>query len=495
MEASFDPITRTQRLTSATGTRIAALVFLWGLLCAWCVHGFPPAVDLPAHAAQIQTLADVLRGRPAAAYYAWHVPVGYGLTTWLGVPIALVWNGATAARVLLWLALVLFPLAHAKLARALGHSGWVAILAAPMAFNVSYWFGFLPTVFAWPVVLFGWAVFVRRARTEDASLRGRIILVGVGLVILQSHLLAFAGYVVGLLALTFVTRGKRTAWDLVAAIVPAGLVSSSSLVIFATRAIHPGRHLGFSYDLVSHFRWVVWHYAAAQRVTAWLGWAVVMGFVVGALRRMKAISREAAALTCALAALYLATPMAISGAWFVHPRFPVLIAACGVLLIDFASVPRGYRIAAGAAVAVSLAAVTQFHASFRRSISGLDALVTQPTPDGLAGGLSLVGLSLPHQRLRFLEHLPQWWTATQGGIGNHFFADADHQPVQFATGVALPQLLTFDHPSELERFKSLLVFGDGPLPPELHGFRTVARAGHWRRLDRQSAIELSQPLP
>ena len=37
------------------------LMVAWGCFAAWCVNGIPPSVDLPAHAAQMQTLAELVR--------------------------------------------------------------------------------------------------------------------------------------------------------------------------------------------------------------------------------------------------------------------------------------------------------------------------------------------------------------------------------------------------------------------------------------------------
>jgi hypothetical protein len=55
----------------------------WALLCLWCARGTPPGVDLPAHAAQMQTLASLLGGEAEVSgrLEARFVP-GYGWVTW-----------------------------------------------------------------------------------------------------------------------------------------------------------------------------------------------------------------------------------------------------------------------------------------------------------------------------------------------------------------------------------------------------------------------------
>lgn len=471
--------------SSPPGWAAGLLLASWAAFAAWCVHGFPPAVDLPAHAAQMETLAEVLQGGPAAAYYAWHFPIGYGLTTWLGVPLALAVNGAFAARALLWLTLVLFPLGHAALARALGRSGWVAVLGAPCAFNLSYWFGFLPTLFAWPWVLFGWALFLRWLHSERRAPGVLVAVAGLGAFVMLCHLVAFGAFAVGLAALAVAHRRRRALLGAAFAVAPGFLISTGEVLRLLGRATAPGAHLPSRYGWGAHFRWTLWHYGWDARLVAWVGILLVLLFATRAWLRRPFEARLPAALALAMLALYFATPLALSGAWLVHARLPVLIVLAGLLLVDVRSVPRWLQVGALGGTLAALVAVAHAHAAFAQSIRGLDALIAQPTPMGVSGGLSLGGPALPHQRLRFLEHLPQWWTATEGGVGNHFFADADHQPVEFAPGRRLPQRLRLDRPGELSRFSSLLVFGDGPLPSTLSGFRVVARADHWRRLDRR----------
>src|SRR5262244_295464 len=68
---------------------LPAVLFSWAVFTAWCVWGFPPPVDLPAHGAQLQTLVNLLRRDPGVSQiYEIHVPIGYGLVYWLFLPLA-----------------------------------------------------------------------------------------------------------------------------------------------------------------------------------------------------------------------------------------------------------------------------------------------------------------------------------------------------------------------------------------------------------------------
>jgi hypothetical protein len=187
-----------------------------------------------------------------------------------------------------------------------------------------------------------------------------------------------------------------------------------------------------------------------------------------------------------LGALFLATPKAISGAWLIHVRLPVFAGFVALVLVDPTRIARPVRALLLLITLASLAETARFHWRFSREVEGLETLVAQPPPPGVHGYVSLVGNRLPGKgRLVYLEHLGQWWTATQGGVGHHFFADADHQPVRFRPGAALPMSLEGATADTLTPFSALLVYGEGPLPEFLAGFTETARAGRWRRLERR----------
>src|SRR6267143_2760771 len=128
-------------LRCAPGVFIAVA---WMLFTAWCVHGYPPSVDLPVHGAQMESLARLIRSDPTiSSVYRAHLRPGYGIWEWLLLPLALLASGATAARVGMWMALLLFPLGTLALLRAWQRPAWLAVLAMPLSFNAVYAYGFL----------------------------------------------------------------------------------------------------------------------------------------------------------------------------------------------------------------------------------------------------------------------------------------------------------------------------------------------------------------
>src|SRR5262249_44391095 len=141
---------------------VPIVLLLWAGFTAWCVCGFPPAVDLPADGAQIETLKNLLRGDPEVKrYFQIQYVIGYGLPFSVFLPIAFIFNGAVAARVGVRVGLQLFPLSQLALLRAFRRSDWALLFGLPLAFNFSYWYGLMPGLFAQPLAFFSVAAFAR----------------------------------------------------------------------------------------------------------------------------------------------------------------------------------------------------------------------------------------------------------------------------------------------------------------------------------------------
>jgi hypothetical protein len=467
--------------------KTVALLVAWGGFAAWCVSGIPPSVDLPAHAAQMQTLAELVRGNPqVSAYYEAHLPLGYGLPIWLFLPVTLLTNGAFAARLAAWTALMLFPVAHLAFTRLLQRPAWTVVFGLPLAFNISYWYGFLPSFFSLPLALLSLALYLHALRGT-----GRTVGAVVGLVLLStatmlSHLVAFGALGVGVAALALTSESRRRAIGLAAAGLALPLaLCAARVATLASRAVTPGNHLDTDYGWGSHFHWLLRHYRPEGRLAVIGPVLITLVFVVAYLRHRREEPRAPWVLFLALGALFLVTPKALSGAWLIHVRLPVLAGIVALVLVDPARIGRRLRLALVLVVVASLAETARYHWRFKQEVAGLETLVASPPPPGVHGYVSIPGNRARGSRIVYLEHLGQWWTATQGGVGHHFFADADHQPVRFRPGQSLPQSLDAHSSEQLGPFDTLLVFGEGPLPSSLAGFEETGRAGAWRRLERR----------
>lgn len=452
----------------------------WGAFAAFCTWGFAPAVDLAAHGAQLETLANLVRGDPALSQlYEVKFPLGYGLVYWLFLPVALVTSGATAVRLALWLTLMLFPVSTLALARTFKRPDWIVLLGLPLAFNLSYWYGLLSGVFAQPLAFLTLAAF---ARALDAPSPRRIAWVNVlAAATFLSHLVAFAAMGVALAAMALCRRPLRRSVLIGAAGLGLPvLLSLSKVWSMATRAVTPGPWPATEYALLSHVNWFFKNYRPEGKLAAVGPLLVTAAFALGWLRRRKVEPREPAAMFLALLALYLVTPKTLSGIFLVSVRLPVLAGMLSLLLVSPAELPRPVR---AALVAVSLASLVEtavFHWRFARLMDGLDELIARVEAPGRHGYVSTAGNMALGSKHPYLEHMGQWLTATRGGVGHHFFADAEHHPVRFREGVDLPTDLAQATPEQMARLERVLVFGDGPLPSTLQGWRETARAKQWR---------------
>ncbi len=447
----------------------AVLLALWCIICGVCLIT-PPGIDLPAHGAQMQTLAELIRGGPAAAYFEAHLSVGYGLTTWLFLPVTLLFNGAVAAKLACWLAMVATPVAIALLARQLGQRWEIGIFAAPMSFSVSYWYGFLPSLFAVPLVIFGWVLTL--AYLRQPSWRRVLGLSALSTVVLLSHFIAFAAFAVGILAICLAAPRSEPRWKaLIVAFAPSVLAVPRVWELIH-RASTGAAALPTRYNLDAHLLGVIKQYSFGARVAVWAEIALVVLLVGVSLRQGRRPSRTAWLLAMSQAALWVVMPDDLAGSWRVGVRLAVFVAVAAVCLISLERIPRW----AFAVPAMAVVLVLNDHRQLAAELSGLSEVTKTPPPPGIHGGFSLKGNALHHSRLALLEHQPQWWTARWGGIGTHFFADASHQPVQWRTEIALPTTLD-----------AVLVFGEGELPAALSDLKLVQQAGRWRRYERANA--------
>jgi hypothetical protein len=360
------------------------------------------------------------------------------------------------------------------------------VFGLPLAFNISYWYGFLPSFFSLPLALFSLALYLHALRGS-----GRVVGAMVGLALLStatmlSHLVAFGALGVGMAALALTSTPRRRAVGLAAAglALPLGLCAAR-IVALMSRALAPGNAAPSDYGWGSHFNWLLRNYRPEGVLAVAAPLLITLVFVVAYVRGRREEPRAPWVLFLALGTLFLLTPKALSGAWLIHVRLPVLAGVVALVLVDPSRIARPVRTLLLLVVVASLAETARFHWRFKQEVAGLETLVASPPPTGVHGYVSLVGNRSRESRLVYLEHLGQWWTATQGGVGHHFFADGDHLPVRFHPGISLPQWMDGGSAEQLAPFNALLVYGEGPLPGTLAGFSETGHAGPWRRLERR----------
>jgi len=462
---------------------LPAVLAAWALFTAWLLWGFPPPVDLPAHAAQLETLANLVRGDPQIAKYSEiRFPWGYGLDYWVFLPLAMLTNGAVAARVDLWVTLQLFVLGELALLRAFKRSDFALLLGLPLAFNLSYWYGYVPGLLAQALALCSLACFVRALSTGRA--RWLVALNACAAATLFSHLLAFA--VLGLLLLA-VALCHPPRWRSLRALAyglgASALLSVPKAYSMATRAVSNGAWPPTEYAALSHFNWFFKNYIPEGWLAAWAAIGVALAMVILWWRRRAEEPRTPAVLFASMLAIYLATPKTLSGIYLISVRLPVLAGVLALPLVDWGAVPKALKWVLLGACAFSLGETALFHQRFKREVAGLGAMIPTGRPPK-HGYASLVGREILGSKNIYLEHMGQWVTATRGGVGHNFFADAEHHPVRFKPGVEIPFDLKSSTPEQLRWFDEVVTFGEGPLPEGLSDARLVAQQGRWRKWAR-----------
>ena len=472
-----------------------AVACAWVALCVFCVIGFGPTVDAPAHGAELQTLVELLKGQSdVAAHYRITFPLGYGLWAWLCLPLAWVTSGAFAVRAMLLVTLLLYPVSLMALLKAWGRSPYMVLLGLTLAFNVSYWYGLVSGLFAQPLLFFTLAQFevALRAVQRRESLRKHLILLNIlAASVLLSHLLAFVVLVL-LLGVRVLWQSPRVVAARVAAfglLVPL-CVSLPKAIQMAHRAVVPEGTPPTEYNLESHYNWFIKNYKGEGRADALVPLILGLLLVALALRehRARLMHQAAFAMTAAMAVLFAITPKTLSGIFLISVRLPVIAGALSLLLVDFRRLPKWLVAGALVAQGVSLLQTGEFHHRFRHEVDGL-LEVMPPEVNGVAprppthGYLSLVGNRLLGSHHFNAEHLGQWVTALRGGVGHDFFADADHHIVRF-TEHPLPATLARATEADFKQFEALYVYGTAELPVPLQRWPVAAHHGPWRRLER-----------
>jgi hypothetical protein len=123
---------------------------------------FPPMTDLPQHAAQMSIIAhyhDAAWGFQATHRLDFFTP--YLLTYLMGAALLHVVNAVVAAKLLVSMAIVGTAVSVHWLTREHGRDPWLALLAWPLSFSASYYWGFLPSLWAVPLGICSIAVTTR----------------------------------------------------------------------------------------------------------------------------------------------------------------------------------------------------------------------------------------------------------------------------------------------------------------------------------------------
>jgi hypothetical protein len=461
----------------------ALLLAAWTLLAAFLSAGMPPVVDLPAQAAQLETLAGLVRGEALVSQvFDVRWTSGYGLVHWLFLPVALLADGAVAARLAWFVCLELYAVASLLLLRRLGRPELTLLLALPFAFGVSYWYGFLSELLARDLGLLTLAAFCAALDGKSRTFRA-LFVVGM-LATWLTHLFVFCVLlaVVGAVVAAQHFRARALRLALLGAAGPI-LLSFPAVVAVGGRS---GELQPF-YDVYAHTpAWYFRYFRAEGLLSVALPLLVASVCVALAWRRRRLESREAIAALMAVVLLFILCPKSFyagaAGFNLADVRLPSLIGLAAVMMADINGLPRFWRAALCTLCLASLAETAVFHHRMRQAVAGLTE-VERAGPADRHATLVLERSALPGTRLPYLEHLGEWVTASRGGVGHTLMADSPHFAVHYRPGEELPANLLAFTPAQLGRLDEVFVLGEGDVPPQLAGFCERARVKAWRRLE------------
>ena len=420
-------------------TALAASVPLWS-------STFLPFQDAPQHVAAVRVLADY--ADPALSFQRWF-ELDLRQSQYLGfyLPAALLAKlvGPQAAcRIALTLIALALPAACWLLLRSFGRDGRLAVFAPAAFHTVPLYMGFFNFVASVPAAI---ATVALVERELCAPCRARAVLLGVAaaaLFWLHPSALAFALGSGAVLAVTAGRPLRRCARALLPLLPAAALLCGWVALAHAARPdakgsrpfwqpfgqqiLDAGR---FANVLVDHTDELF----ALAMVGVWFAAAVLRGQRAWPERWWR-LPLVAALLFAA----YLASPVGLGYAWYIHTRALPFLA----LLILSSTLLARRRLTAGllaAAAALQIAYAARLVAAYRAFDVEADRSSFEQILRGTEPGRRLVALIF-ERRSRLFQfdpymHFGMYYEVERGGRARYNFAEVPWTPIRFRAG-ALP---------------------------------------------------------
>jgi hypothetical protein len=283
-----------------------------------------PMADLAEHMAQVaiwKHLDDPCHGY--AEIYELNFATAYLLGYLVMRAFAVVVTVSTAAKLTVWLSVVLLPLSMRALLRRTGGDVWLSLLGFLLAYGHVFYWGFLNFALAIPIGLFYLALlYDKRPRLVAMS--------GVALLLLASHALMFVFVALVTLPVAAMRRMPRLLVSLIApAILFAAFVfrlqqaEPTSQGAFTWRRSAFGRLADFSSLLVANM-WEPW------------GLGIVLAIAIALLAARPRITKDGVRwMPVALAAgIYLFAPFTAFGSAHLYARFATLVLIGALMVLE-----------------------------------------------------------------------------------------------------------------------------------------------------------------
>ena len=346
------------------------------------VTGTLPMADLPEHMAQVAIWKHY--GDPChrfAEFFELHYATPYLLGYVITRVLATVLTVTAATKAVVWLSIVLLPLAIRALLRRGGADPWLSLLGFPLAYGYSFYWGFLNFALATPLCILYVALLF------DTRPRARTLL---GLLLMGSHALLFAFCT----AVTVAVAMVRRSWRLLLPLVPGAVLLTAFLLGRQTTEQGITWRLGLTRltDFPSVLFANAWEPAGLVLVAA-MAAAVVLSLWSGgrfgrrslpgngspAAEAAAAPARERWVVFAVAAGAYLFAPFGVAGTAYVYPRFALFVAVAALFLVP-APARKASRVLVIAIVLVWMGVLAARFQRFDAEAREVDALLGRIPP-------------------------------------------------------------------------------------------------------------------
>lgn len=386
------------------------------------VGDYMPLADLPQHAAQIsiaQHWSDPDFGYQMQYSVNWYSSqlLAYNITRAFAVVLPL----TSAIKLVLSLAVLALAASVDWLVRTMGGDRWWGLLAFPLGFGFSMYWGMYNYVVAIPVGIVLIIFCLRYASAPSLGRAGGVLLGANVLFFIHSLILAYAGLVsVSVIAARAPgLRNKLLGWAALASVLPTVALwwsvqgarpSTATTLMEADLGAHRLRHL-FAFQVSAESE-------PSFQTAVGLG-LLLLPFALGAR-----FSRERwryLPLLVTLAVFALA-PRAALDIDLIYERFAVFVLPALLCALEPGVVGSWRRLAVGGLVGAQLLGVAWAFFRFDREARSLDDVLakTEPHKRLLYMPVEQTSRAVPHE---VYSHFGSWYQVRRGGVADFSFAE------------------------------------------------------------------------
>lgn len=416
----------------------ASLVPLWGAR-------YLPMVDLPQHAALVSAWLHL--GDPAYGFadqFEAHPFTPYALTYLVALGLAKGVGVLYALKILVTLGVLGLPLATLRMARRRGADPWWALWAFPMAFGISFYWGFVSYLVAAPLGIALVDVGDAHARAPTRRSAATVALLGIALFFTHLVVLVAAVAIVGLLVLLR-SRGAAQRFARLAPLAAPVALTAVWALVAAGRDDRVARwEWGLSWrrlTLLPEFLFGAPTQAdpgspAIGEGAAMLALALATSLALARPRRSRDVADWAPAL--AVSALFLLAPFSAFSAVMIADRFSLLIfpfafTALGPGL-DTAARRAARAISAVAVVGWMLVLAAGFRTWGDREMAPFERISALVGMNHSVCALVFDASTSNVNGTPVLMNVGGWIQAARGGVFAGNFGDLVNLPVQYRSG-------------------------------------------------------------